>query len=220
MMTESVPTWRQHTVALPAPIACIGEIYFAFCRYGASLVTVAKRNHSMPTMLDDDTLAFAHKVFNHCRNGDSVELATLLDAGLPANLLTSTGDSLLMLASYHGRVETTRLLLKHGGDPTLANDRAQTPLAGAVFKGDHAVVELLLEHGAEVDQLPPGGKTALMFAAMFNRTDLLLRLLEAGADPELRDSEGKTALQLAQAMGAADTAAYLRSVAPRRSAQG
>ncbi len=220
MMTETVLTWRQQTVALSVPIDRIGEIYFPSVRSGASLVTVAKRNHPMPTMLDDDTLAFAHKVFDHCRNGDSAELATLLDAGLPANLLTSTGDSLLMLASYHGRTETTRLLLRHGADPSLANDHAQTPLAGAVFKGDHAIVELLLEHGAAVDQLPPGGKTALMFAAMFNRTDLLLRLIDEGADTEMRDSEGKTALQLAQAMGAADTAAYLRSVAPRASARG
>lgn len=56
-----------------------------------------------------------------------------------------------MLASYHGHLPLTSLLLSHGADPNRLNDRGQSPLAGAVFKAEDAIVECLLEAGADVD---------------------------------------------------------------------
>ncbi|MBQ0744437.1 MAG: ankyrin repeat domain-containing protein, partial [Pseudomonas sp.] len=122
-----------------------------------------------PGVLDDEALAFAEKVFDFARDGNTRGLAPLLQAGLPANLRNHKGDSLLMLASYHGHLETSTLLLKHGADPDLANDRGQTPLAGVVFKGERALIDALILGGADVNFRPPGGKTAMMFAAMFNQ---------------------------------------------------
>jgi len=49
-----------------------------------------------------------------------------------------------MLASYHGHAPLVQLLLQHGADPNTLNDRGQSPLAGAVFKGEDAVVEVRL----------------------------------------------------------------------------
>ena len=95
------------------------------------------------------------------------------------------------------------------GDPTLANDRGQVPLAAAAFKGYGSVIETMLDHGAETDGSGPDGKTALMMAAMFNRTDIVDLLLARGGDPEARDAAGLTARDLAEKMGAADTAARL-----------
>ena len=56
-----------------------------------------------------------------------------------------------MLASYHGHLPATKLLLSHGADPNKLNDRQQSPLSGAVFKGEEEIVEALLEGGADVD---------------------------------------------------------------------
>src|SRR5690606_11224542 len=151
--------------------------------------------------LDDATLAFAERVFDMARHGAAEDLQPLLEAGLPANLCNSKGDSLLMLACYNGHPDTARLILQHGGDPELANLRFQTPLAGVIFKGDQAMVELLLEYGADASSCTPGGKTPLMYAAMFERTEILQRLLQVGADPTVTDAEGNTALKLAMAMG-------------------
>ncbi len=79
-------------------------------------------------------------------------LQPALTAGLPPNLTSaSTGDSLLMLASYHGHLPATKLLLSHGADPNRLNDRKQSPLSGAVFNGEEEIVEALLEGGADVD---------------------------------------------------------------------
>jgi ankyrin repeat protein len=47
-----------------------------------------------------------------------------------------------MLASYHGHAPLVKLLLDHGADPNKVNDRGQSPLAGAVFKGEDEVVEV------------------------------------------------------------------------------
>jgi len=47
-----------------------------------------------------------------------------------------------MLAAYHGHAPLVKLLIQHGGDPNSLNDRGQSPLAGAVFKGEAEVIEV------------------------------------------------------------------------------
>lgn len=93
--------------------------------------------------------------------------------------------------------------------PQLFNDRGQTRLAGAAFKGFADVVGVLLDHGAPVDGHGPDGRTALMTAAMFNRLDILELLLARGADPARRDAAGLDAAAAARAMGADDAVARL-----------
>lgn len=166
-----------------------------------------------PNTLDADTLAFVRTVFQHARAGASGPLATLLAQGLPPNLRNERGDSLLMLACYHGHLDAARVLLAHGADPELMNDAGQTPLAGAAFKGDLAVATLLLDHGAGVATAGPNGRTALMFAAMFDRTEIARLLLERGADPRALDADGLSALAAARRMGAQASAALLAGLA-------
>lgn len=164
------------------------------------------------TSMDNETLEFARRVFQFARTGETEELATLLGQGLPANLRNERGDSLLMLACYHGHLETARALLGHGADPELLNDAGQTPLAGAAFKGDAAVVSLLLERGAEVDSAGPNGKTALMIAAMFNRVEMMRMLIERGGDPRLADAAGMPMREAAAKMGAVEAVDFLNGI--------
>ncbi len=78
-------------------------------------------------------------------------LAAVIEKGVPPNLRNDKGDSLVMLASYHGHVDAVRVLLERGADRNLRNDNGQTPIAGAAFKGFDAVIETLLAHGANVE---------------------------------------------------------------------
>jgi ankyrin repeat protein len=87
------------------------------------------------TMTDDETAAFAEQVFERARQGDADMLGRLLASGLPPNLRNHKGDTLLMLASYHGHHDAVRVLLAQGADPLIANDNGQLPIAGAAFKG-------------------------------------------------------------------------------------
>ena len=51
---------------------------------------------------DDETLAFAARVFDLARHGDALEMRDLLAQGLPPDLRNDKGDSLLMLSAYNG----------------------------------------------------------------------------------------------------------------------
>src|SRR5690606_20619525 len=95
----------------------------------------AEMNRTDKPELDDAALASAEQVSDSARNGEAVPRGEPLARGLPANLRDSNGDSLLMLASYHGHLDATRVLLERGGGPQLRHDTGHTPLAGAAFKG-------------------------------------------------------------------------------------
>ncbi|MFE4539881.1 ankyrin repeat domain-containing protein [Streptomyces scopuliridis] len=119
---------------------------------------------------DPEVVELATKVFDLARRGETGALAAYVDAGVPANLTNDRGDSLIMLAAYHGHAEAVEALIARGADAGRVNDRGQTPLAGAVFKGEDAVIRALLAGGAD----PSGGNpSAVDTARMFGKTDLL-----------------------------------------------
>jgi uncharacterized protein len=119
---------------------------------------------------DSKVLQLAAKVFNLARQGDADTLAAYVDAGVPANLCNDKGDTLVMLAAYHGHPQTVSALLERGADPDRPNDRGQAPLAGAVFKGERAVIDALLDGGAAPTV---GMPSAVDTARMFGLDDLV-----------------------------------------------
>lgn len=119
---------------------------------------------------DPEVIELATKIFDLARQGEAEQLAAYVDAGVPANLTNDHGQSLVMLAAYHGHAAAVEVLLARGADPNRANDRGQTPLAGAVFKGEEAVIHALLAGGADP---AAGTPSALDTARMFGKADLL-----------------------------------------------
>lgn len=116
-------------------------------------------------------------MFNLAREG-SMELLTYLKAGVPPNLTNNRGDTLLMLAAYHGHADLVRAMMtmseeemriQHDKpDPNQLNGRGQSIVAGAVFKGHDDVVQVLIEHGADPLAGQPSAEDT---AKMFNRWD-------------------------------------------------
>ncbi|MFC6081867.1 ankyrin repeat domain-containing protein [Sphaerisporangium aureirubrum] len=119
---------------------------------------------------DDDVEELATRLFAMARAGRTEQLCAYVDAGVPAGLTNDKGDSLLMLAAYHGHAETVRALVARGADPSRANDRGQTPLAGAVFKKEPEVVRALLDAGADPAE---GTPSAVATARMFGHDEYL-----------------------------------------------
>ncbi|MFF0557541.1 ankyrin repeat domain-containing protein [Streptomyces sp. NPDC004266] len=119
---------------------------------------------------DPEVVELASKVFDLARTGDADALAAYVDAGVPANLTNDKGDTLVMLAAYHGHAAAVAALLERGAEADRPNDRGQTPLAGAVFKGEDAVIRALLAAGANPEA---GTPSALDTARMFGKTELL-----------------------------------------------
>ncbi len=126
--------------------------------------------------MDDDAIELAHKIFDLARTGATDELGRYVDAGVPVELTDGRGNTLLMLAAYHGHATTVRALTARGADPDRMNDGGQTPLAGAVFKQAPDVVEALLDAGADPDL----GTPSALDSARFFGQDALISLLQRG----------------------------------------
>ncbi|GAA5050434.1 ankyrin repeat domain-containing protein [Nocardia callitridis] len=120
--------------------------------------------------IDPEVIELATKVFDLAREGDADRLAAYVDAGVPVDLTNDAGDTLLMLAAYHGHRAAVAALLGRGADANRANDKGQTPLAGVVFKGNTEIVKQLVAAKADPDLGQPSARTA---AIMFEREDLL-----------------------------------------------
>ncbi|ADB29535.1 Ankyrin [Kribbella flavida DSM 17836] len=126
--------------------------------------------------LTESELAYLRSLFDRARNGETEELVTAIDAGVPVNLTTGTGDSLLILAAYHDHPATVRALLDRGADTARVNDRGQTALAAAVFRRSTESVEALLAAGADPAL---GTRSALDVAQVFELPDMLELLTRA-----------------------------------------
>lgn len=125
---------------------------------------------SMSGLTPEQTERVVELAMDLAREGKTAELLEFLDHGLPVDAQDGQGNSLLMLAAYHGHAETVRALAKRGADVDLANGRGQSPIAGAIFKGEDEVVSALVEAGADLDTGTPSARET---AQMFGRTDLL-----------------------------------------------
>lgn len=125
---------------------------------------------------DEDAIALAQGLFDLARNGGTRMLRPLLEAGVPVDIRTSDGDSLLMLATKHARLETVRLLLEKGANPNLANDQLRTPLMSAAMTNQLEVLQLLLEAGADPRAADTDGASALDLAQAHGATEAERRL--------------------------------------------
>jgi len=146
------------------------------------------QDDSVITSAEEDRYAELQRMaLEAARKGDPALLAPMLEAGMPVNLTDEKGNSLLMLASYHGHGGLTEMLLARGALPDQRNDRNQTPLAGVAFKGHLEIARLLVKHGADPVADQGGGRYPVQFAAMFGHPELVafFNSLEAGKKPSL-----------------------------------
>ena len=119
---------------------------------------------------DSQLVTIAHACFDFARAGGTERLRAYIEHGVPANLTDATGNTLLMLAAYHGHAETVSALLALGADPDRTNDRGKSPLAGAILKAEDDVVAVLLAAEADPDVGTPSARAT---AEMFDRGELL-----------------------------------------------
>ncbi|MFQ3592068.1 MAG: ankyrin repeat domain-containing protein [Gemmataceae bacterium] len=159
---------------------------------------------SAPIELTAQTRAKLEQIaFQAAREGDTKTLREYFRLGMPVNVVNERGDSLLILAVYHGQTEAAALILRQPGlEVGYRNRMGFNALDGAAFKGNVELIQQLIQAGAKVNAQSPSGRTALMLAAMTNRLEAAKELLAAGADASLADERGTTALKLAELQGA------------------
>jgi len=119
--------------------------------------------------LTGEELAFLQGALDLARSGSTNELVELLAEGLPVNLTSGAGDSLLVLAAYHDHPETVEALLARGADTERVNDRGQTALGAAVFRRSERSVRALVAAGADPDG---GQRTAREIGQFFGLVEM------------------------------------------------
>ncbi|MDQ1703034.1 MAG: uncharacterized protein QOF57_2286 [Frankiaceae bacterium] len=127
----------------------------------------------MTEPLTDEELAFLQGALDLARDGATERLVELIDAGLPVNLTSGAGDTLLILAAYHVHADTVRALLTREADTARINDKGQTALGAAVFRQSAEIVTALLDAGADPSL---GPRSAVDVAQVFDLPEMLALL--------------------------------------------
>ncbi len=110
-------------------------------------------------------------VFNAIWRNPAI-LPWLLQRGVHADSrLGRDGNTPLMQAAADGDLQTMRLLLKHGADPTARNKQNETPLGFACAWTQWPAAELLLDNGADVNTIEDHERTFLDWATISGHVD-------------------------------------------------
>lgn len=115
----------------------------------------------------------ARQVFELTRAGDRDRLAGLLADGLPVDLTTADGETLLVLAAAHAHPAVVDLLLSSGADHALADPGGRTALAAAVASGCAPAVRSLLGAGADPHHGSPSAAQTARARGLDEMTALL-----------------------------------------------
>ncbi len=170
---------------------------------GAAAVAGNDPPKPAPIVLDEANLAKLREVaFEAAREGDVKALSAYFEIGQPVDVANKRGDTLLILAAYHGHEDAVRVILARPKVPVDArNKMGFTATTGAAYKGYVGIVKMLAEKGADLNAANDRGQTPLMFAALFGRVEVVRFLVKSKVDLGKRDERGRTALSLARDQG-------------------
>lgn len=125
------------------------------------------------------------QMFDLARQG-SPDLLHYLSAGLPPNLTNNGGNTLLMLAAYHGHASLVRSMLELDYSAPPAPTSAQAPGSGAGTGAEGAATTARRHSyasGPDPNQLNGKGQSPLAGAVFKGYDEVARVLVEHGADP-------------------------------------
>jgi ankyrin repeat protein len=160
------------------------------------------------------------------KQGDLVEVARLLDAGLPPDVFVAKNDqrTALSWAANNNHFDVVDLLLARGADINRCSEvfgvhllhslagRYQPTDDNEVGRSAAEIIRKLVARGAKADIRKKDGTTPLMIAAECGVTGPnTIALLESGADINARNAAGLSVLGIARKFGREEMAAFLES---------
>ena len=97
-------------------------------------------------------------------------------------------------ASFEGRLQVVRHLLRQGADVNVLTAENITSLLFASWRGHCDVVQCLLDHGADLELRDEWNNSPLTWAVYYGNVDVVQLLLEHNADVNSQDENGYTPL--------------------------
>ena len=128
----------------------------------------------------------------------------LLECGADVDAQANTDHSTpLHLASYWGGVKVARLLLDHGANIDVRDEKGQTQLHRTLINMEYEFedygfddMQFLLDHGADVDALDDDHSTPLHVVSQFGNAKVARLLLEHDANIHVRNVNDQTPLHI------------------------
>lgn len=171
---------------------------------------------------------FSSNPFDAARAGLCEDILTFLCDDVDIDEPNKHGNTMLMLAAFHGHADAVELLLQKGANPLALNENNSTVLQFG--SRSSTVLSLLLSTNAieHINHQDDDGITPLIRATniregVFNELDLAAiperlvcvnMLLAAGADVDLASDKGRTALMNAAYVGDVDLVGTLLLAKP------
>lgn len=201
------------------------------------------RNESVETMREPDQPAATQllpqeaEMLEAAGKGNTARVRELLDSGVKVNMRGPDRNTPLMEAAYGGYVDTVKLLLERGADPTVKKRDGATAwaltsnsqvldlfknveaLVTAAGEGNQTAVQNLMRKGTPVNALNRSGEAAIHTASWFGRTEIVKLLLENGADPDLKKADGATPLILASGQNHSQLVTLLNEALSKQAAR-
>ena len=121
------------------------------------------------------------------------------------------GNTPLMLAAAHGRVNVLRALVAKGANANAKNKQGYGALLAAISHKQPAAALYLINEapGVDIDEPIAMGGTPLMLAAKHGMVGVLRALAAKGANLNAKSKAGSTALEMAIRQGQEEAALYL-----------
>ena len=153
---------------------------------------------SLPSAIKtQDSRGFSALLFAACRGRDRV-VRVLLDANADPSVRTPDGGTALMMASFHGHVACTQMLIARGADVAMTGaGSGSTAIHCASQNGHDVCVTALLSARADVNVANSTGSSPIILAACHGHARCVRTLLRAQADVGQTDDYGRTALMWA-----------------------
>lgn len=161
-----------------------------------------------PYLIADDI-----DIFDAARNGDLQEIENYVASSNSLDVKNGSSYTPFILATYYGRNDAAELLLKHGANACVLDEKGSNAYMGVAFKGHLETAEWLLENtDCDINHRNYAGQTALMMAALFDREDILQLFIDHDADVTVRDYKGNSAESLAAGQGLSGVIEKIRFV--------
>ena len=130
---------------------------------------------------DENTKVLGAKLFEASLNGETAEVARLLDLNAPVNHIGTSARTPLMIASIQGHLDVISLLMSRSAnlEARAREEGRRTALMYACIWGPPAAVQLLVERGGNLEARSSDGKTPLMYACIKNRLDIVALLVDS-----------------------------------------